>query len=45
MNKYIKPKLTLREALAKENIGNNIVVDLRSLTEGYFGSEDGEQED
>ena len=45
MNKYTKPELTLREALAKENIGNNIVVDLSSLAEGYFGSEEGEQED
>lgn len=43
MNKYIKPKLTLREAIAKENIGN-ILLDMRSFDEKYF-DDDGEQED
>ena len=43
MNKYIKPKLTLREAIAKENIGN-ILLDMSTFDEKYF-DDDGEQED
>lgn len=44
MKNYFKPQITLREALAKENIGNNIILDLTSFAQDYFEGED-EQED
>lgn len=43
MNKYIKPELTLREAVAKEKIGN-IIIDLTSIADDYFDGDE-EQED